>query len=155
MNGTAVIGVGNILLGDDGIGVRVIEELESAGGIPGVELIDAGTAAFDMLDAFLRHDRIIMVDALRGGHQPGTVYVLTPQDLTARGRFEVSLHDVQVLELVELSARLGTAPEVVIVGVEPADVSLDLELSTELAERLPHVLRVVQDLTERQGASRR
>lgn len=141
---TAVIGLGNILLGDDGVGVRVVEWLEAEGGLAGVDLIDAGTSAFDTLDIFLTHERIVLVDALRGGHEPGFIYMLSPKDLANGQSFEVSLHDTHVVELARLAERMGARPEVILVGIEPERIRLSLELSPTIVDELPNLMEIVR-----------
>ncbi|MGZ5480287.1 MAG: hydrogenase maturation protease, partial [Candidatus Aminicenantales bacterium] len=70
---TVVLGLGNILLGDEGVGVRVVEELERTGGVPGVDLVDGGTAGFSLLSFFDGARLVVVVDAADDGAPPGTV----------------------------------------------------------------------------------
>lgn len=144
MKKTAVLGIGNILLRDDGIGVRVVQKLEEKGSLPGVELVDGGTSTMDMLGLFLTCDRVIVVDSLRGSHPPGTVYRLTPEQLGSYKGFNVSLHDVQVMDLTRISAMLGKTPEVTIIGVEPKEIEESMDLSPELEAALPKLVELVE-----------
>jgi len=157
--GTAVVGVGNILMGDDGIGIVVVERLRAEAALPqGTELYDAGTALLDVLPLAARKSRMILVDSCRAGGTPGTVYrsVLYPDDLqTAPPRH--SLHDldaVHALRLHRLSGgRLG---EVVLIGVEPAEIVQREGLSPVLQKRLPDIVRAVRnELLESPSKSRR
>jgi hydrogenase maturation protease len=141
---TAVLGIGNILLRDDGIGVRVVQHLEKKGSLPGVELVDGGTSTMDMLGLFLTYDRVIVVDSLRGGHPPGTIYRLTPEQLGGYTSFNVSLHDVQVLDLTRISGMLGKSPEVTIIGIEPKEIKESLDLSPEMEAALPMLMELVE-----------
>lgn len=144
MKKTAVLGIGNILLKDDGIGVRVVHHLEEKGSLPWVELVDGGTSTMDMLGLFLTYDRVVVVDSLRGGHPPGTVYRLTPEQLGKYKGFNVSLHDVQVLDLTRISAMLGKTPEVTIIGIEPKEIDESMNLSPEMEAALPDLVKLVE-----------
>lgn len=146
MKKTAVLGIGNILLRDDGVGVRVVENLQAKGSLPQVvELIDGGTSTIDMLGFFLTCERIIIVDSLAGGHPPGTIYRLTPEQLGTFTKFDVSLHDVQILDLVQMSGMLGKTPEVTIIGIEPEEITESMELSPKIAALLPHLMELVEE----------
>ena len=81
MKKQCVIGIGNILLRDDGIGVHLINELQTENFKYDVDLIDGGTSTFDLLGYFLDNEKIIVVDSLKGGHEPGTIYRITPEEL--------------------------------------------------------------------------
>lgn len=144
MKKTAVLGIGNILFKDDGIGVRVVQKLEEKGSLPGVDLVDGGTSTMDMLDLFLTCDRVIVVDSLRGGHPPGTIYRLTPEQLGSYNSFNFSLHDVQVLDLVKMAALMGEYPEVTIIGIEPKEIEESMDLSPEMEAALPGLMELVE-----------
>ena len=90
---TVVLGLGNILLGDEGVGVRVVEELERSGGLPGVELVDGGTAGFSLLSYFDGAALVVVVDAAADGAPPGTVTLTRPE---VSGTYPAALtpHDV-------------------------------------------------------------
>lgn len=140
----AVLGIGNILLRDDGIGIRVVQELADKGTLTNVELVDGGTSTLDMLGLFLSHDRIIVVDSLRGGHPPGTIFRLTPEQLGSYMRGSASLHEVQILDVVQLAAMLGHAPEVLIIGIEPKEIELSMQLSPDIEDLLPWLVDAVE-----------
>lgn len=140
----AVLGIGNILLRDDGIGIRVVQELADKGTLTHVELVDGGTSTLDMLGLFLSHDRIIVVDSLRGGHPPGTIYRLTPEQLGSYMSGSSSLHEVQILDVVQLADMLGHSPEVLIIGIEPKEIELSMQLSPDIEALLPWLVDAVE-----------
>jgi hydrogenase maturation protease len=168
---TAIVGVGNILMGDEGIGIRVIQALERAPLPENVTLVDGGTA-FQALTAELAvFDKLIIVDAVNGGAAPGTIYVYQLEEIL-EGRRQArksasrgsngsadmaSLHDIGVVEALMLERLVGAsrnAPsvadgEVVIVGIEPARVELSVELSPLLEAKLPELLQTVLRELER------
>lgn len=146
MKKTAVLGIGNILLRDDGVGVRVVEKLQAKGSLPKeVELVDGGTSTMDMLGFFLTNDYIIIVDSLAGGHPPGTIYRLTPEQLGTYANFDVSLHDVQILDLVKMAAMFGKTPEVTIIGIEPEEITESMDLSPTIEALLPQLMDLIEE----------
>ncbi|HDI00208.1 MAG TPA: hydrogenase maturation protease [Firmicutes bacterium] len=141
-----VVGVGNLLMGDDGMGIWVAEELRKAELPDEVLVLDGGTALLDVLEEVEGAERLVIVDAMSGDGPPGTVYVLSSDDLGKRkGRF--SLHDMGVAEMLELGRLMYRIPEdVVLVGVEPEHVGPGIGLSRTLREKLQEVVRVVAEV---------
>lgn len=145
---TVVMGAGNILLGDDGIGVHVIRALKESGGLPdGVELIDAGTATLDALPLLDGVERLIIIDAVKGGGPAGAIYRFTPDDISDGPSGRVSLHQISLLDALKSNDLLGhQGCRATIIGVEPKDIMESLELSSELEERIPEIIGAVLDL---------
>ncbi|MDT8903108.1 hydrogenase maturation protease [Anaeroselena agilis] len=131
---TVVVGFGNLLMGDDGVGIHVVRSLAERGLPRGAEAVDGGVASLEILGSLLDAGRIIIVDALAGGGEPGSVYRLTPADL---GQAETSpgfsLHDFTLPQTLALLARTASLPPIVIYGVEPAGMDPGLELSPPVA----------------------
>ena len=146
----AVIGVGNILMGDEGLGVHALAPLEGGLGelARSVEVVDAGTALVDVIDDYVECDAILLIDAVRGGGEPGAIYRFEPQALDGQGRTGVmtSLHEISVLDALDL-ARLGgrEIPKLRVVGMEPETVKRSLEMSKTVRERLPQLVETVLD----------
>ena len=145
------MGVGNILLKDEGIGVHVVralQEMSLASPDGDVEVIDGGTSP-DALDAAEGADKLIIVDAAQGGCEPGTVYRFRPDDVSAEPKLLTSLHDLGLLDSLRMMEALGNPPrETVIIAVEPAEVDWGLELTPTLREKLPELVRrVVEEQT--------
>lgn len=139
-----VLGVGNILLSDEGVGVRVIETMEGRELPDNVELFDGGTASVDLLDSLTNRDKVIIIDAVKGGNEPGTLYRFTPADITVQRQSLTSLHQISLLETLTMATCLGCAPrEVVIFGIEPKEVGWGMELSPEVAVVVPTVIQLV------------
>ena len=144
MPNIAVLGIGNILLKDDGVGVEAANQLAAMPWPEKVSVIDAGTAILSLLDVFLKNDRIVVIDALTGGQPPGTIYRLTPEELGVWRTGQLSLHDVQVLDIVKMAALFDRHPEVIIYGIEPFEVELELGLSGPMTGRLPELVKLVK-----------
>jgi len=138
-----IIGIGNLILRDEGVGVHAVRELEGRELPSGVEVIDGGTATMDLLSVMRDAKRIIVIDALKGGGGPGTIYRLSPDDLMAETEHPLSLHQVGLLEVLGMARQLGGDPEVVIIGVEPKEISWGMELTSEVQAKLPHVIDAV------------
>ena len=132
-----VLGVGNILLSDEGIGVRVVETLQQLYVLPeGVEVLDGGTAGMDLLETLAGRQHLIIVDAIAGEGTPGTVRRLAGNDVPAFLSQRLSPHQLGLPDLLAFLALTDAAPQTVtIFAVVPKDLSLGLALSPEL-ERL-------------------
>ena len=149
MRRIAVIGVGNILMGDEGVGVRAVEELGRLKLPEGVQLIDAGTAIHSLMGRLSEFDKLVIIDAVKGGRPPGTIYRLALDEIESDPSRILSLHDLGVLETLRIERLIGDVPEeVVIVGIEPERVEPSLELSPVLRERLPELIRAVLEELE-------
>jgi hydrogenase maturation protease len=154
----AVVGVGNILMGDEGIGVRVVQALEKSSAKEtkrGVEFFDAGTALHALLPQLEGYDRMIVVDTVQGGEAPGTIYRFTLEDLEKRrgGKADglmMSIHEMDVedtLSMARLTQKLP--PEIIFIGVEPEKVELKEELSSTLEKRMGEYIRTVEQEIDR------
>lgn len=143
---TVIVGVGNALLKDEGIGVHVVRALQEMGlASPGgeVEVVDGGTSP-GALDWAEGADKLIIVDAARGGGEPGTIYRFAPDEVSGEPKLLTSLHDLGLLDSLRMMESLGDPPrETVIIGVEPAEVDWGLELTPTLRAKLPDVVRRV------------
>ena len=127
-----VLGVGNVLLKDEGVGVRVIERLQSRYRFsPNVELMDGGTLGLRLLDPISACDHVIVVDAVQNGQVPGTLYRLPAEELQKRATFKNSLHQLDLVETLAYAEVLGHRPTALIIGIEPADIN---PWGTELTE---------------------
>jgi hydrogenase maturation protease len=144
-----VIGVGNTLRSDDGIGgvvVRAIEKQCTA--MPAIHCIDAGSEGMRLVHLLAGHAKAIVVDCAIMGERPGTIRRLAPQDLNAAHCTRaLSLHEGNILESITLLQALGEAPnEIVLYGIEPVDLSPGTSLSPVLKAHVPAYVRLI--LTE-------
>lgn len=149
---TLVLGLGNILLRDEGVGVRVVQAAEQRTRPPGVELFDGATAGLDLLDVLAHREKVIVIDAIDGACAPGTVLRLRADDLVSDHRESISLHEIGFLETLTIARQLGIAPkEVIIIGVQPHEVSCGLDLSPEMARRVPKIIELIWQELEQDG----
>jgi hydrogenase maturation protease len=139
-----ILGVGNILLSDEGVGVRVVEALQQMRLPENVEVLDGGTASMALLDSLSHRDRVIVVDAVKGHQEPGTIYRFTPADISVQREIITSLHQIDLLDALAQVEFLGCAPrDVVLYGIEPKDIALGLELTPEVETVIPRVIELV------------
>ena len=143
-----LIGAGNILKRDDGVGVETMKRLQAREFPTPIEFIDAGTAIQDVLPQVAEAEAVVIVDALEVDEQPGSLFRLTPEELRdCLGQPEcLSLHQVSLLESIQLVELTGRrVPPVTIYGVVPAEVGLGLGLSDMLEERLTKIVQTIYD----------
>ena len=139
-----ILGIGNILLKDEGIGVRVIEAMQKMELPPDIELCDGGTAGADLLDIVADRQKLIVIDTADADVPPGTVLKLKPEDLAKEDKAEVSLHEFGLTQTLFMAAQLNCAPkEVVIFGIKPFELSLSTELSPQIAALIQPLIKVV------------
>jgi len=146
---TLVIGLGNPLRGDDGVGCRVVEELARRELPPGVQVLDGGAGGLGLLSLMEGWERVVIVDAAEMGRRPGEFARFTPADVrlaSASDRF--SLHHAGLSEALALADALGRAlPEMVIFGVQPASVGWGEGLSPAVEAALPALIAAVLEET--------
>jgi len=140
-----VIGVGNLLLKDEGIGVHVVRALKEIN-IPqniNLKIIDGGTSP-DLL-AFLEGvDKLIIVDAVKTSGRPGTIYRLNPEGLTINDKKLISAHEFNLRQNLKMMILSGKKPkEVVLIGIEPKEIDWGMALSPELERKVPEITRVI------------
>jgi len=145
-----VLGIGNILLGDEGVGVAVVEHLKTQPELPpGVDFIDGGTGSLVLLEPMLDARRMILVDATADGSPPGTIQRIVPRFSTD---FPPSLtaHDIGLRDLLDSFYLLGETPEVVLYAITiawPQDMTVSLSAEVEAA--VPLVAeRILQELRD-------
>jgi len=139
-----ILGVGNILLSDEGVGVRVIEAMRGVKLPDNVELMDGGTGAFDLFDVMADRNKVIIIDAVKGGGEPGAVYRFGPDDIRMQRQCLTSVHQVDLLDTLSLARLAGCLPqEIIIFGIESKELGWGLELSPKVAAVIPRVIELV------------
>ncbi len=145
MTGTILIlGVGNWLLGDEGVGVHAVQALQAESLPEHVTLVDGGTGGFHLLSYFEQYDRIIMIDATMDERPAGTVSTLQPRFASDFPR-SLSAHDIGLRDLIEAAALLRPLPPIDLITVSIAAVQpMIVDLSPEIAAALPAVTAEVK-----------
>ena len=148
-----VLGVGNILFRDEGVGVHVVQKLLRKELPEDVVIIDGGTATLNALDLIPEQyedygHNLIIVDAVKGGGSPGTIYLFTPEDIEHRcveNSDVFSLHQMSLIEAISILKFAGRKPESIkVIGIEPSLIDTGLELSEDLRKRLPRIVEFVE-----------
>ena len=135
------------MLQDEGVGVHVARALQQMPLETKGELtvIDGGTCPDAIYLLPEKADKLIVVDAARGGGEPGTIYRFTPQDIASRRGTITSLHQLGLLESLRVIHRTELEPKnVVIIGVEPKELGWGLDMSPELQSQLPQIIAAIQ-----------
>jgi hydrogenase maturation protease len=140
---TLVVGMGNLIYKDEGIGVHVIQEMETMK-LPGhIELLDIGTSTMDLIAYLDGVEKLIVIDAMKAGGTPGTIYKCKPEDLLPKEDGPVSLHDIGLLETLIMAKKKGLEIDTVVIGVEPKIFDWGMELSEEVKEKIPAIIEAV------------
>jgi hydrogenase maturation protease len=148
-----VLGLGNVLLKDEGIGVHIAVELQKQNLPANVEVIDGGTAGMDVLLSQAGLDKLVVVDAIRFGKKAGTIYKLRfkgekknklTRVFAPDSRAEISLHQIGLIDALAAAEKLNCLPkEIVIIGVEPEEISHGLELTQQVKQKIPKIVNAV------------
>jgi hydrogenase maturation protease len=139
-----ILGIGNLLLTDDGFGVHVINALKKKKFPPNITLLEAGTVSHQMILAFREFDLLIVIDAVQAGDTPGSLFKFSPDDMHIKSGRMVSLHELSLIDVLQMAELTGKKPETVIIAVQPKDVSSwSLELSAEVKAAVPKTIDLV------------
>jgi len=139
-----VLGVGNLLLSDEGVGIHVVNELQKTSHPEHVEVVDGGTGGFELLNHFYGKKKVIIVDAMQGDAAPGTIFRCLPDDLNLQVLHTYSSHQNSLVELLHFSKTLTPPPEVVIFGIVPKDIQgVCTSLSGEIAQQVPKIVEAI------------
>jgi hydrogenase maturation protease len=147
-----VLGLGNVLLGDDGVGPALLEELVARSGesSPAVEFVDGGTQGLALLGLIANRRALVILDALGTGEAPGTVSVLTGStEISGPKECGCSAHECNAVELLSAAALLGDLPErLYVVGVQPESVCTRLGLSVVVQKSMDVALEKTQQIVD-------
>jgi hydrogenase maturation protease len=142
-----VLGVGNLLLQDEGGGVRAVELFEQRFETPpGVECLDGGTSGIELLHHIEGRDCLIILDVVKGGNPPGTVVRLEAEEVPATFRKKISPHQLGLADLLAAATLSGKMPaKVVLLGIEPKTLDTGLEMSAEVEGCMATVAEMVAE----------
>ncbi len=147
-NKILILGIGNVLMGDEGVGVHAIKELEKETFPPNVTLLDGGTGGFHLLEYLQEYPRIIMIDATMDGKPAGTISLIEPKFATDFPK-SLSAHDIGLRDLIESTAVLGELPKMYLITVTIDSIqSMQMELSSEIEKQIPAVVEKVKEVLE-------
>jgi hydrogenase maturation protease len=138
-----ITGVGNVLLSDDGVGVHVVRELRK-NPMPGVTIAEIGTAILHGLHFLESAERVLVIDAAKGGKAPGTVYLFEATENT-QAKSITSIHSMGLREAARFLTAGRPAPPITVVGVEPETLDYGMDLSRPVKAALPVVLALARE----------
>lgn len=143
MDKILIIGIGNLLCRDEGIGVHVIERMKALELPDHVELLDIGTSTMDLISYLDGVKKLIVIDAMKAGGIPGTIYKCRPEDLLPTEDGPISLHEIGLIETLDMVKKKGLEMHTVIFGVEPKVLDWGMELSDEVKSKIPAIIEAV------------
>lgn len=143
---TLILGVGNLLLKDEGVGIHVIRALEQENLPSGVHLMDGGTGGFHLISWIEEYDRIIMIDATLDKNPPGTVRVLRPK-YSSEFPPLMSAHEIGLRDMMSIMELTETMPQIDLIVISVEDISeVGMELTPKVEAAVPEVIQVVKEL---------
>ncbi len=148
-----IIGVGNILMQDEGIGPKVAEFLKDNYTFdPDIEIIDGGTLGLELLPYIEKYKKLIIVDVVDFGKEPGFIKILKGEEIPPYLRTKLSAHHVGVQDLIEVARIMNFLPEeLVLVGIQPESIDLGLDLTPTLADKLKELINEVLEILSMWG----
>ncbi len=149
----AVIGVGNILLQDEGVGIHAIERLKKGFELPeDVSIIDGGTMGLDLLPFIENSERLLFVDAVDLKEEPGTIRIIEDKDIPAIIKTKISPHQIGLSDLFSVMRLLDKEPEcITVIGIQPESIKTGTELSEKVRQSLDHLINAIIDRLRQWG----
>lgn len=145
-------GVGNVLCSDDGVGIHAVRELERDP-LLAAQTLDLGTAILHSISLLAGARRVLLIDAVRGGHPPGTIYRFDATEPAQAEAPAASLHSLGLREALRLLAPDQSPPQITILGVEPQSLEYGLTLSAPVQSALPQLVRMAREIVAAWGAA--
>lgn len=146
-----ILGCGSPLMGDDGIGLKIIEALKKTEleRLEGLEIVDAGVCGLDLLNLIDGARKVIIVDAILAGSPPGSVHRIEGKELLAGTEFHplVSVHDVTITDVLKIGEQIQPLPEIVVIGIEIGSLVTEatLEISPDVLKGAEKAIRVISE----------
>jgi hydrogenase maturation protease len=152
-NNILILGIGNYLMADEGLGVHLAERLLKEELPPGVDVLDGGTGGFHLLEYFEQYERVIIVDATLDDNPPGTIRLIKPK-FAADFPQAMSTHDIGLKDLVGALQLLGTMPEIDLYVVSIKSIQdQGIELSPEISSTINNLVNVIKDFVAEKEVS--
>ncbi len=143
---TLILGIGNYLMGDEGIGVHAIEALSKEQFPENVRLVDGGTGGFHLLSFFHEYDPLIIIDATMDDQPVGTVRVIQPRFASDFPR-TLSAHDIGLRDLIETAILTAPLPKIYLIVVSIHEIrSMVTDLSFEIEQTIPKIVQIVKEI---------
>ncbi len=142
-----LLGLGNILMSDEGVGVHTVNEFEKRYTVPAyVEIVDGGAAGLDLIPFIEGRDKVLMVDAVNFDQEPGYVGILENEAIPVRLATKASMHHLGLMDVLSIVKLSGNYPkEVCIVGIQPKSLELGLDMTREICDKQEVLIKRVVD----------
>lgn len=141
-----VLGIGNYLMGDEGVGVHVIHALSKEQLPDNVDIMDGGTGSFDLMPVLARYPLVIFVDATMDMRPPGTIDVIYPK-FAADFPTVLSAHDVGLKDMIDALEFKGELPKIILITVSIRDmIPMTIELTEEVKKSIPQVVEKIKSI---------
>ena len=147
-----IIGTGNILLSDEGVGIHIVRQLQRQQTkdkefFHNTEFVDIGTSSFDII-SYINNGvtKVALIDCMKAdGYLPGTVFKLTPDDLRKRQKEKYSLHQMELVDTLRMISIIEKLPEILILGIIPENINkFSTKLSDSITEKFPVILSKIK-----------
>ncbi|WP_037353120.1 HyaD/HybD family hydrogenase maturation endopeptidase [Selenomonas sp. FC4001] len=141
-NEVTILGIGNVILRDEGFGVRVAEYLDKHYEFPeSVQIVDGGTLGIELTQYVTGTEKLLVIDSINGGAEPGTTFRFHNDDVMEHFQDKLSAHEVGIQDVLGLLTVTGhKIPDVVVIGAQPYDVEAGVELSDGMMKLLPQMV---------------
>jgi hydrogenase maturation protease len=146
-----IMGLGNILMMDEGVGVHTINAFQKRYRVPDyAEVIDGGSAGLDLLPFIEGREKLLMVDAVNFDREPGYIDILENEEIPAKFSTKTSLHHLGLLDVLSIVKLSDALPkDMCIIGIQPKSMELGLDMSPEIWDKVPELVeRIVSKLHE-------
>ena len=141
-----ILGIGNLLMGDEGVGVHTIKALEGKSFPDDVDILDGGTGGFHLMAYFQEYENIIMIDATMDKKPAGTVSIIEPKFASDFPK-TLSAHDIGLKDMIESVTIIGKLPKIYLITVTIDTIqSMQMELSTKVKDAIPEVIEKIDAL---------
>lgn len=142
-----ILGIGNILLQDEGAGVHVVRKLQHMSLSPEIEIIDGGTLGLDLFHYLEGRKKVILVDTIQTEQKPGTIYRFRPEEIQhITHKEKLSFHQVSFFDVLRLANFLDPIlPELIVIAVRPKDISPGMDLTPEIEAKIPTLIDFVME----------
>lgn len=152
-NKSIVIGIGNLLFCDDGIGIIAVKYLkENFKFTPELELLDGGTLGFNLAEYFLEYDNVLIIDTISTDDEVGTIYKIPSDGLLGGGSYKNTAHEVEVVQMLEICELQDKKAEITIFAIVPEDIqSIKIGLSEILKNKFDILIQTIIKELEQLG----
>ena len=140
-----VLGLGNPLVGDEGVGVEVVSRLLDIKLPSDVEILDGGTGGISILHMLEGREEIIVIDCADFGGKPGEIREFTPEKIVGLDDHPLSLHHLDLKGVLDLGEKLGFSYDVKIIGIQPKEIKFEMRLSKEVEAAVEKVVEMIKN----------